>query len=103
MERKEKFTNLLKKCMDMENLQVCYDGLTDEKAKDDKELIALLKKLSRAMSANKKMMSLALRQGQLLREAKKIKQGSVQASPQKVSIYYSICQFPFYELLSVSP
>ena len=66
-----KVKKLLKSLMDMKHLEMSYQGLIDETASNENELIQLLKKLSEAsLSCMKKTTMFASRQGRLLRDAK---------------------------------
>ena len=61
---------LLKSLMDMKHLEMSYQGLINETASNENELMQLLKRLSEASSCKKKMTMFASRQGRLLRDAK---------------------------------
>ena len=70
-DKKGKVKKLLKSLMDMKHLEMSYQGLIDETASSENELIQLLKKLSEAsLSCKKKTTLFASRQGKLLRDAK---------------------------------
>ena len=62
---------LLMKFMNMNHLEMTYEGLIDETASNEEDLIQLLKKLTEAISAYKKKATLfAYRQGKLLKDGK---------------------------------
>lgn len=69
--KKENIKRMLVKFFDNTHLNVSYEGLVVEIAKNEDELISLLQKLSKAIMDCKKMMLLfAARQGLLLKQAK---------------------------------
>lgn len=71
-DRKEKIQSLSTKFMNMTLLQTSYDGLENEIAHSKVTLIELLKQLPEAIASyNKKVTTLASRQGILLEDAKK--------------------------------
>lgn len=76
-ERKEKIKRSLKVLTGVkEPLNMSYDGLLKEGANNEAELIELIKKLSKATEdCKRKMLSFAIRQGQLLMQAKETFKG----------------------------
>ena len=69
--KKQRLRRLLEYSIDMTPLNTTYGGLLEEVASNEVELINLLKKLSQAIiDSKKKILSFAVRQGLLLKEAK---------------------------------
>ena len=69
--RKENVKKLLKEFMNMNHLEMTYEGLINETASNEEDLIQLLGKLTKAISAYKKKNALfASRQGKLLKDGK---------------------------------
>ena len=93
--KKEKLTKVLKSSIGMTPLNTTYDGLMEEQAMSTVDLIALLKKLNQAISTcQKKGMQYAVRQGLLLKQAKKVLQ---KASFKRLreACNYSVCYVYF--------
>lgn len=106
-EKKGKMKKLLSKSMDMTHLDLSYKGLVDVKAKNEHELIELLKKLSNAILCYKKKMTLfPSRQGKLMKDAKIFLKRQV-CNHVCVMCGFSprYCNFliSFYDLLEVYP
>lgn len=69
--KKEDIKKLLTKFMDMKHLEMSYDGLINETASSEEDLIKLLKNISEViLSYRKKTTLFAARQGKLLKDGK---------------------------------
>ena len=93
-DKKGKVKKLLKLLMDMKHLEMSYQGLIDETASKENELIQLLKKLSEAsLSCKKKTTMFASRQGRLIERCKDISfKTDVQACSRYVRVYNALCK-----------
>ena len=70
-QKKQRVRRLLEYSIDMTPLNTTYGGLLEEVASNESELIDLLKKLTQAIKdSKKKILSFAMRQGLLLKQAK---------------------------------
>ena len=71
IEKKEKIKRMLLKFYDDTRLDISYEGLVEEIARNEDELISILRKLSKAITdCKKKMLLFAARQALLLKQAK---------------------------------
>ena len=106
-EKKEHIKNLLIKFMDMSHLWMTYEGLMEETANNQEELVQVLKKLSQAILSHKKKSAwFASRQGQLLRDGKIFLSKKKYKDTQKeVGFTTRYCKFliTFYELFEEYP
>ena len=80
--------------LDMRHLETTYEGLINETAGNEEDLIKLLKNLSEAIrSHKKKITSLAARQGKLLNDGKTFLTKEIYKSIEAEWIYTSLLQF----------
>ena len=70
IEKKEKIKRMLLKFYNDTRLDISYEGLVEDMARNEDELISILWKLSKAITDCKKMLLFAARQGLLLKQAK---------------------------------
>lgn len=90
--KKEDIKKLLTKSIDMKHLEISYDGLINETAGNEEDLIKLLENLSQAMSSYRKKTTLfAARRGKLLKNI--LDAADIQTCSKGLWIFTSLLQF----------